>query len=293
MKNRYTILSIFIVLIGIFLYIRVNDNNHSLQKDVLDYQVEYQSFIDKDDLIDVDKFNDTPKLARAFEELKKKTQARVERVYKKEKELYRFLRVENTTHYQTKNKDRYNELINENDKLKDELDRYVKPLPLLTFQKNNKTLKEIAIKELANDAVAIDAFKNAVANKNTTTKVQNNCFKKQQNNAWKINLNISEKFCNQLGLNDCNKMYDKHDKEGFIGYTLNNPTKVSKNLKSKSYTSYSDQDFRITDFKDFKNLKDSQVYLEVYEESEKGRKIYKYNIIAIDKHYQLGCNYPI
>lgn len=68
-------------------------------------------------------------------------------------------------------------------------------------------------------------------------------------------------------------MYDKDDKAGFIGYTLINPTKVSDNLKSRMYTSHSNQDFRITDFKDFKDLKKQQVYLEVYKEAIEDRKI--------------------
>lgn len=279
-------------MIGIFVYVRINDNNHSLQKDILDYQVEYQSFIDKADLIDVDKSTDTHKLARDFEALKKKTAQVVENVYHKEKELYSFLKVENTVHYQNNNRDKYRQLISENDTLEDSLDNNVKPAPLLTFQKNNKTLKEIAIKELQNDKAGLNAFNDAVANQDTTTKVKNNCFKNQKNPAWKINLAVSKQFCRQLSLSDCNKVYDKDDKDGFIGYTLNNPTKVSKTIKSKSYTSYSDHDFKITDFKDFKALKHNKVYLEVYEKLEKSRKLYKYNIMAVDKTYQLSCKYP-
>lgn len=40
-------------------------------------------------------------------------------------------------------------------------------------------------------------------------------------------------------LHECNKMYDKDDKDGFIGYTLINPTKVSDNLKSRAESSES------------------------------------------------------
>lgn len=145
-------------MIGILVYVKVNDSSHSLQKDILDYQVEYQNFIDKADLIDVDKSTDNSTLARAFEQLKKKTEQKTEKIYKKEKELYSFLKVENTTHYQEKNRKTYTDLISENDRLIDDLDNQIKAAALIKFQENNKKLKEIAQKELQDDKVATNAF---------------------------------------------------------------------------------------------------------------------------------------
>lgn len=152
-------------MIGILVYVKVNDSSHSLQKDILDYQVEYQNFIDKADLIDVDKSNDNSTLARAFQELKRKTEQKTAQIYKKEKELYSFLKVENTTHYQEKNRKAYSDLISENDRLIEDLDNQIKAAPLIKFQENNKKLKEIAQKELKGDKASTDAFSDVVFNR--------------------------------------------------------------------------------------------------------------------------------
>ncbi|MEG0569168.1 MAG: hypothetical protein RR543_02150, partial [Erysipelotrichales bacterium] len=154
-------------------------------------------------------------------------------------------------------------------------------------------LNNISKLELENDKKAIDEFNMAVNNLETRSKTDKGCFRNQTNSKWKIDLEASSKLCNALGFSNCQRYDNENGEQQFNGFSLNDPASFLKDTNYVEYVSFDSDDFRLEYKEKFEKLSSKyNIFSEVYTHNVNGKDIYKYNIVAIDKSYIIGCSKP-
>lgn len=303
-RNKIVSLIFLILFMLFFFYVLERDKAKRIEKNILDFQTEYKEYINKDERLDMtflekisnsDFFKSTA-LAEHFEKVKSDAFKNFKNDYLKQIYNYNFLKNQNTVYYTIHNKESFQKLISESDELIARLEDNKNVTNLIKLKNNNKSLLVIVKNELGNDRLIMDKFRDAQNNRFTENTISNDCFSEQINYIWKYDEEISKKMCTQLNLLDCNTIFTKSKenddkKTTFYGYTRNNPRKVNSKRPYLDYVSFSDSDFR--DASSLKKLgANYKIYPEVYYREVNGRKIYKYNVIALPVSYQLSCSSP-
>ncbi|MDH6604224.1 hypothetical protein OKW23_001383 [Bacilli bacterium PM5-9] len=303
MKNKKGMIQKLLVVIFMVVFIIVffialeNDKIKRIEKSIVNFQTEYQQYISDeitvkklDKLVESSSFSSNS-LSKFYQNFKSNTLKKFEEDYLSELYIFNFLKNEDTTSFTKGNNNYFNKLIESNNNYALELEEKNDVETLKKFSKNNRILQRIASNELRNDSRVIAEYTNAKNNKGTTVAIMDDCFYNQYSIQWSIDKELSTKYCNKLKLSNCNNIIK--NKPSLIGYTLNNPKAINSKRLYVDYVSYQKNDFRLDKQNQLKASEANyNVYAEVYYKEILGRKIYKYNVVLIEKDYELNCKLP-
>ena len=301
MNNKQKkIMKILVFLVMLFSYhlILEQDRAKRLEQSIITFQEEYSDFIDSkakldsnsiDKLINSNSFN-TIIISEYYERIKRNTHKNFKESVLEEKYLLNLLKNENTTNYDSDKLADYDKLVKQADSLIYDIEKSkesdISNLSLLRL--TNKRIHDIVANEIKKDNIIHNEYLKAKNNINTSNIILNDCFEKQRNYGWDYDIKLSQELCLILKLDNCQK-----NEDSFYGYTLNNPQKVNKKLNYIEYVSYDKDEYHYDNFENFlRKNSDKRIYAEIYTKKVRNNTIYKYNIIAYPKTYQLDCKLP-
>ncbi|MDR3215468.1 MAG: hypothetical protein LBT75_04230 [Bacilli bacterium] len=299
MKNKYKVIVMVLILIlsGFSYYLildRLNTNRIGML--YLNFQDKYQAYIDQEDklkaqdikTISDDSFLKTNALKDYYDDIKDVALKKFNEEYLKYLYQYNFLKTENMSTYDTDLRNEYQNIIRNNDVLIFGIEKQHDVEKLNLFKENVQRLLTLSRFQYQQLSKVQQVFSDGLNNKGTKITLEDDCFTKQINNDWQIDDKLSVEYCNFLKLDNCFNKYEYLRDNNKLSYTLNNPQAISK-TNAFSYVSYYARDF----IKQDRAFKQNMIaYPEVFVRNVKGINIYKFNIIEINKDYQLSCALP-
>lgn len=287
----------------IFMYIAFEYDHQKISiNNIIEFQKKYVDVIPSNDLKSKDDLyalsngiilpnNEALNLYQTS--LENKVYSIIDKNYNDQERLFNLITSFNKSHLDKETLSDFNELVSINQEDIKEYQKSKDSKLLEKITKTNSELLEIFKVDYIMDKAVIEAFQKAISNNKTITSLTDDCFTQQKQTYWIPDIEVSNNWCKNSGLTNCNtKDLFKQSENGYTSFTMNNPSKTSDTLKTFEYTSYSPNyiDPSIVEYyQDY--TKDYTIYLEVFKQTINNINIYKYNAIPIKNDISLSCDY--
>ncbi|WP_423364371.1 hypothetical protein [Mycoplasma sp. P36-A1] len=298
-------LVLIIIFFTIYIFLIDQDKAKRIEQNILNFNIQYKEYLDKDVVTDKkeleklieEKYSSSSELRDYYHDIQEKTFENVEKDYLQQVYKFNLYRTMNTTNFSESSKKRFQDAIKESELLIKDLNNNYELDKLRSLKSQLDRFDDIVSKEYNQTKLITNAYIDASKNNNTSSQVDNDCFNKQNNRLWKYEAVATDNFCKALGLNNClniNKSTLETNSSIVYGYTRNNPKKVNDTKhKYYDYVTYNDTSFLRHEIKMAVTVANSEtMHVEVYSQTINNQKVYKYNVVVLDKDYSLSCDTP-